>query len=80
MVTKKTQKSQLSIAFGKMVREKRMYMDISQERFASIAGIHRNYMGLIERGEKNVTLEVIAKIAKVFNLEPYELLKNLKKK
>jgi transcriptional regulator with XRE-family HTH domain len=52
------------IKFGKKVREERVKQGLSQEDLAEKAGVHRTYIGMIERGEKNITLENIDKIAK----------------
>ena len=49
--------------FGKKVREERLKQRLSQEELAARAGVHRTYIGMIERAEKNITLENIEKIA-----------------
>lgn len=69
-------KREILIKFGKKVREEREELDLSQERLAGRAGVHRTYIGMIERGEKNITLENIEKIAKALNL-PMDKLMNL---
>ena len=56
------------IKFGKKVREKRLQKGISQEKLAEKAGVHRTYIGMIERGEKNITLGNIEKIAKALEI------------
>ena len=48
--------------FGEKVREERLKQGLSQEELASRAGVHRTYIGMIERAEKNITLENIEKI------------------
>jgi len=50
-------------AFGQRVREERVKQRLSQEELAEKAGVHRTYIGMIERGEKNITLGNIEKIA-----------------
>lgn len=55
--------------FGKKVREERKELGLSQEKFADRVSVHRTYIGMIERGEKNITLENIAKVAKALNLK-----------
>jgi len=50
-------------AFGQRVREERIKQGLSQEELAEKAGVHRTYIGMIERGEKNITLGNIEKIA-----------------
>jgi transcriptional regulator with XRE-family HTH domain len=62
--------------FGEKVREERLRQHLSQEELASRAGVHRTYIGMIERAEKNITLENIEKISKALNLPIDILLKN----
>lgn len=50
--------------FGAKVREMRKRLGMSQEGLAHLAGIERSYMGTIERGERNPSMEKIASIAK----------------
>lgn len=61
-------KSEIVIKFGKKVRGERMKLGISQEELAARAGVHRTYIGMIERGEKNITLENIEKLCKALDL------------
>jgi len=64
--------------FGRHVRELRKTLGLSQLELAEKVGIDRSYMGFIERGERNVSLEVIAKIADALDTTPEELLKKQK--
>ena len=64
-------------AFGEIVRDKRKEQGLSQEDLAFKADLHRTYIGMIERAEKNITLENINKIAKALDLPISELVKNL---
>lgn len=50
--------------FGKRVREEREKQGISQERLGELAKVHRTYIGMIERAEKNITLTNMEKIAR----------------
>ena len=50
--------------FGKRVKAERLKQNLSQEELAEKAGVHRTYIGMIERAEKNITLQNIEKIAK----------------
>ena len=50
--------------FGKKVRQFREEQSLSQEMLAEKAGLHRTYIGMVERAEKNITLLNIVKIAK----------------
>lgn len=60
--------------FGRNLRRIRIEKGISQEALALDAGIGKNQVGLIERGEVNVTLNTIKKLAKHINVHPKELL------
>jgi len=62
-------KREILIKFGKKVRAQRTNLGLSQEKLASRAGVHRTYIGMIERAEKNITLENIEKVAKALNLK-----------
>jgi transcriptional regulator with XRE-family HTH domain len=62
--------------FGENVRKYRRILDISQEELAHRADLHRTYIGMIERAEKNITLVNIEKIADALNVKIEELLKN----
>ncbi|OGD94159.1 transcriptional regulator [Candidatus Curtissbacteria bacterium RIFCSPHIGHO2_12_FULL_38_9b] len=63
--------------FGKRVREERLKKGLSQEKLAELAGVHRTYIGMIERGEKNITLENINKVAKALEIPVSDLLKGI---
>jgi transcriptional regulator with XRE-family HTH domain len=66
--------------FGKKVRELRTERGYSQEGFAFECGLHRTYIGCIERGEKNITITNIEKIAKALKIEIWGLfINNIKK-
>lgn len=67
-------KSEISIKFGDKVRELRNQKGLSQDLLAHNAGLHRTYIGMIERAEKNITLTTIEKIAKALEKEVKELL------
>lgn len=59
---------QLLIKFGKRVREERLKLGYSQEKLGERAKVHRTYIGMIERAEKNITLTNMEKIAKALGL------------
>ena len=69
-------KKDILITFGNNVRKYRKLAGLSQEDLAYTAGVHRTYIGMIERAEKNITLINIEKIAKALNIEIGVLLKN----
>ena len=63
------------LEFGRTVRSLRERKGVSQETFADEVGIHRTYIGGIERGERNPTLTMIYKIATALNVRPKRLVK-----
>ena len=54
-------KREVLIRFGNKVREQRLLLGLSQEELAGRAGVHRTYVGMIERAEKNITLTNVRK-------------------
>jgi len=71
-------KNNISIIFGKSLQKIRKERKWSQEKFADIIGIHRTYLGAIERGEKNITIITIHKISKALNVSISELFEMIK--
>jgi transcriptional regulator with XRE-family HTH domain len=61
--------------FGDRIRQLRLEKGLSQEALSGDTGFHRTYIGMIERGERNISLTNIAVFAKVFSLTIDELLK-----
>lgn len=61
--------------FGQKVRKLRKERGYSQEAFAFECDLHRTYIGCIERGEKNITIVNIEKIAKALKVEIVQLFK-----
>lgn len=61
------------IQFGQSVQKRRKSKGLSQEKLAELADLHRTYIGMIERAEKNITLLNIEKIAKALEIEIAEL-------
>lgn len=61
-------KNKVLIDFGLRVREYRKAKGLSQEELSFKADLHRTYIGMIERAEKNITLRNIAKIAKALDI------------
>jgi transcriptional regulator with XRE-family HTH domain len=67
----------IRIRFGKAVRQRRNRLRVSQEAFADLCGLDRTYIGGIERGERNVALVNIEKIAKALKVSLSELFRRL---
>ncbi|MDR5899458.1 helix-turn-helix transcriptional regulator [Halomonas vilamensis] len=65
---------ELAKVLGRSIREKRKERGFSQDGFALVAGIDRSYMGRIERGEVNITVEKLYRLAAVLSCEPASLL------
>jgi len=68
----------LAIYFGKNLRNARTSKNISQENLAFLAKIDRSYLGRIERGEVNITLEKTYALAEALECQLCELLPNMK--
>ena len=68
------EKEPILLLFGHNVHKARKQQEISQEKLAELAGVHRTYIGMIERAEKNITLCNIEKIAKALKVEIKDLL------
>ncbi len=63
----------IRILFGNRLRILRLNKGLSQESLADIASMHRTYVGAIERGEQNVSLDNIAKLAKALKVDIADL-------
>ena len=66
--------SELTIQFGQLVRKYRKEKNISQEQLALLCNMDRSYLGRIERGEVNPTLEKIYEVAKNLEIKACDLL------
>ncbi len=66
-------KKAILVKFGKKIREVRENRGLSQEALADIANVHRTYIGMVERAEKNITLLNIQKLAKALKIDIREL-------
>jgi transcriptional regulator with XRE-family HTH domain len=64
----------LSAIVGNNIKKYRKKLNISQEELADKAGLHRTYIGGIERGERNITLDSLQVIATALNVAPVELI------
>lgn len=62
-------KKAILVKFGKKIREVRKNRGLSQEALADIANVHRTYIGMVERAEKNITLLNIQKLAKALKID-----------
>lgn len=55
------------------IKEERIAQGLSQEELGYRAGVHRTYVGAVERGEKNITIDTLEKIAKALGIDKNEL-------
>ena len=69
----KKEKQQL----GNNLREFRLKAELSQEELADISSLHRTYIGSVERGERNISLENIVLLSRALKILPSELLKGI---
>ena len=69
--------SELSKIVGQRIRNYRTQLGLSQEKLAELAGCHPTYIGQLERGEKNATLESIDKVASSLKVSLSKLFENL---
>jgi transcriptional regulator with XRE-family HTH domain len=67
---------ELQRSVGRNLRAARESQGLSQEAFADDLGVHRTYMGAIERGERNLTLKSLERMAERAGLEPLDLLRS----
>jgi transcriptional regulator with XRE-family HTH domain len=65
----------LQRALGANLRHHREERGLSQEAFAEVLGYHRTYVGGLERGERNLSLRSVERIARVLGADPHQLLR-----
>ena len=75
-MAKKT-KNPLLVRLGLKIRSLRNEKQISQEHLAELAGVHRTYIGMVERGEKNVTLITLDRFSKALSVDLLALVRGL---
>ncbi len=69
--------TEIAKALGQRIRNYRTAMGLSQERLAELSGCHPTYVGQLERGEKNATIESIEKISAALNISLSKLFEKL---
>ena len=70
----KAPSSKLRRVVADNVRRQRLDLALSQEGLATEAGLHRTYIGAIERAERNLSLDNIERLAKALGVAPFQLL------
>jgi transcriptional regulator with XRE-family HTH domain len=66
--------SSIRVRFGTNLRKTRVDKGISQEALAELAGLHRTYVSSVERGERNVTLATVEKLARALGVSMSKLM------
>ncbi|MHB8219376.1 MAG: helix-turn-helix domain-containing protein [Acidimicrobiales bacterium] len=67
----------LQVRLGQNLRAFRRAKGLSQEEFADLLGFHRTYVGGLERGERNVTLQTLSRLARELGVDPLFLLRDV---
>lgn len=62
---------------GIFLKEMRLQKGLSQEKVAELVGVHRTYIGMVERGEKNITIATLEKFAKVYEVKIWHIFKEI---
>lgn len=70
----------LSKSFGEVVRANRSVLSFTQELLAERAGVHATYIGMVERGERNCSLDVASEIAKALNTSLSKLIEEAERR
>lgn len=65
---------ELQRTIGRNLRRHRESLGLSQEQFAEHLGVHRTYMGAVERGERNMTLQTVERLAEQLHLDALALM------
>lgn len=63
------------IRFGLALRRAREELQLSQEVLAEMAGLHRTYIGQVERGERNISVDSMERLAEAVNLQLWDMLR-----
>ena len=69
--------SKITICVGDRLRRRRIDLEYTQEHLAELADVHPTYIGQVERGEKNITIESLEKICLALDLPMDELFYNI---
>ena len=72
-------KTKLNEIISQNIKQKRSELKLSQENLAEILNVHRNTIAFIERKKRNISIDLLEKLAELFKCEPFELLKCNKK-
>lgn len=71
--------TEIQVSLGRSIRKRRTNLGISQEAFADTVGLHRTYIGSVERGERNISLQNLVRIATALGTTSSTLLEEAEK-
>jgi transcriptional regulator with XRE-family HTH domain len=71
-----TKKSRIALAIGNALRERRLKAGLTQEQFAELVDLSKNYIGNLERGEYDISVATLHQIAKSLKAKASELLRD----
>lgn len=77
-MAKRKESQDLRMVFARNMRSLRQTRGISQEKLAELAGLHRTYVSSVERGERNISIDNIERLAKALDAAPEFLLRGEK--
>ncbi len=77
MSTPMSNKNPTLVRFGQAIREERRRANLSQEKLAELADVHRTYIGMVERAERNITLLNIEKLSKALGVPMSKIIRQL---
>jgi transcriptional regulator with XRE-family HTH domain len=67
-------------SFAANLRREREALGLSQHALANLAGLHRTYVGQVERGEKNISIDCVGALARALGIDPADLMKSVTRK
>ena len=67
----------VNVLLGKLIKQRRKELHLSQEQLAESAGLHRTYIGQLEQGKKSPTIRTLFLLANTLKIKPSEMVRNL---
>lgn len=70
-------KNSVALKIGQNIRNRRLQLNLTQEKLSFESGLDRTFIGHIERGSRNITVLTLCKVAKALKIKPQDLLKDI---